>query len=152
MTLETEIDAELKDAQRSKDRARLDVIRQIRTEVAKAAKEPGAVDEDGEALHMRIISAYVKKMDKAAKEYEGFGDRGAEMAEKLRFETEYLSRWLPEAPSRGGIDLIVAEAIAAVGATDPKQTGQVIGHIMANNKGLDGGAVNQAVRTALGGC
>ena len=32
-----------------------------------------------------------------------------------------------------------------------KQTGQVIGHIMKSHKDLDGGVVNQAVRTALGG-
>jgi uncharacterized protein YqeY len=151
MTIETELDDELKDALRAKDRARLDVIRQIRTEVAKAASETGGRDQDREALHEKIIAAYVKKMDKARREYEGYGDRAAEMTAKLAFEIDYLSRWITEAASSDEVDSIVAEAIAAVGATDPKQTGQIIGHIMKNHKGLDGGAVNQAVRAALGG-
>ena len=151
MSIETELDHELKDALRGKDRARLDVIRQIRTEVVKAASEPGQRTEDSDGVHIRIMTAYVKKMDKARREYEGYGDRGAEMVKKLAFETEYLSRWLPEAASDDDIASIVAEAIAAIGATDMKQTGQVIGHIMKSHKDLDGGVVNQAVRTALGG-
>ena len=150
MSIESELDEELKDAQRAKDRPRLDVIRQIRTEVSKAAAEPGGRDEESDTLHSRIISAYVKKMDKARREYEGYGDRSADMAAKLAYEIDYLGRWLPETASDGDIAAIVADAIEATGATDPKQTGQVIGHIMKNHQDLDGGAVNHAVRSALG--
>ena len=151
MSIETELDDELKDALRSKDKARLDVIRQIRTEVTKALSEPGRRDTESDDLHLTVIGAYVKKMDKARREYEGYGERGAEMTKKLADEIEYLGRWLPETASAGEVDAIVAEAIASVGATDVKQTGQVIGFIMKNHQGLDGGAVNQAVRAALEG-
>lgn len=151
MTIEAELDIELKDALRAKDKARLDVIRQIRTEVTKALTEPGGRDMDSDDLHTKVIAGYVKKMDKARREYEDLGDRGAEMAAKLAFETDYLGRWLPEAADAGEIDSIVAEAIASTGATDVKQSGQVIGFIMKNHQGLDGGAVNAAVRAALDG-
>ena len=151
MTIEQELDDELKDALRAKDRDRLDVIRQIRTEAAKAAAEPDSGDETSDARHERVIGAYVKKMDKARREYEGFGDRGAEMAAKLTFETEYLQRWLPEEVSDGDVEQIVRETIAELGVDDPKQAGRVIGTIMKNHAGLDGGAVNRVVREVLGG-
>ena len=35
-------------------------------------------------------------MSKALEEYESYGERGADAAAKLRFEVEYLSRWLPK--------------------------------------------------------
>lgn len=151
MSIEHELDSELKDALRHQDRLRLDVIRQIRTEVAKAAAEPRAVDEGSDARHERIIAAYVKKMEKARAEYEGYGERGADMRDKLAFEIDYLQRWLPEAVSQEDVARLVEEAIAATGADDPKQAGRVIGEIMKEHSGLDGGLVNRMVREALGG-
>jgi len=151
MSIEQELDDELKDALRSKDRARLDVIRQIRTEVAKAAAEPKAADEDSDARHTRIIRSYVKKMDKAREEYAGYGERGTDMVAKLAFETDYLGKWLPDEPSAADVEAIVADAISAAGVDDPKQAGRVIGSIMKEHQGLDGGLVNKLVREALGG-
>ena len=151
MTIEKELDDELKEAMRAQDRSRLDVIRQIRTEVAKAAAAPGGGGADREQLHEQIIASYVKKMDKARREYEGYGKRGAEMVQKLSYEIEYLSRWLPDAASSEELGAIVAKTISEIGATDPKQAGQVIGRIMKNHQGVDGGEVNRLVRAALGG-
>ena len=151
MSIEHELDEELKDALRTKDRARLDVIRQIRTEVTKAAAEPGAKDEDSDARHLRIIRSYVKKMEKAKSEYEGYGERGAEMVEKLGFETEYLSRWLPQQQSDEDVARLVQQAIEDTGVDDPKQAGRIIGMLMKQHDGLDGGTVNRLVKEALGG-
>ena len=151
MTIEKELDDELKDALRAKDRARLDVIRQIRTEVAKAAAEPHASGEDSDARHERIIAAYVKKMDKARREYEGYGDRGADMAAKLTFETEYLRRWLPASMSAGDLAEIVRTALNELDVDDAKLAGRVVGAIMKSHPDLDGGEVNRLVREALRG-
>lgn len=151
MTIEQELDDELRDALRAKDRLRLDVIRQIRTGVTIAAAEPGGTHEESDALHRRIIRAYVKKMDKARREYEGYGDRTADMVAKLRFETEYLSRWLPPPTSGGDVEHIVRTTITELGVDDPKQAGRVIGAILKDHGDLDGGEVNRLVREALGG-
>lgn len=151
MSIERELDQELKDALRARDKLRLDVIRQIRTEVTKAATEPGAAGEDSEARHTRIIAAYVKKMEKARAEYETYGERGADLRDKLAFEIDYLQRWLPETASEEDVARIVDETIAMIGADDPKQAGRVIGTIMKEHVGLDGTVVNRLVREALGG-
>lgn len=151
MTIEQELDDELRDALRAKDRLRLDVIRQIRTGVTIAAAEPGGTHEETDALHRRIIRAYVKKMDKARREYEGYGARTADMVTKLRFETEYLSRWLPPPTSGGDVEHIVRTTITKLGVDDPKQAGRVIGAILKDHGDLDGGEVNRLVREALEG-
>ncbi len=151
MTIRDELAAELKDALRAKDRPRLDVIRQITTEVSKAAAAPGFTGEPDDDLYRQLIAGYTKKMEKARAEYEGYGDRGAEMAAKLAYEIEYLSRWLPKGASEDEIRGIVAEAITTLGATGATQAGRVIGHIMKSHAGLDGAKVNAAVREALGG-
>lgn len=151
MSISEELAAELRDAIKSKDGARRDVIRQIETEVARAKSEPGFAGEIDDALYLKVLSAYTKKMDKARSEYAAAGERGEQMAEKLAFEVEYLSRWLPQLLSDDEVASVVAEAIAATGATEAGQAGMVVGHIMRSGRhGLDGGTVNRLVREALG--
>ncbi|MDH3498555.1 MAG: GatB/YqeY domain-containing protein [Acidimicrobiia bacterium] len=150
MSIKDELDAELKNALRARDRARLDVIRQIHTEVTRAMAEPGFSGDADDALYQLIIRGYTKKMDKARAEYESYGERGAAMAAKLAFETEYLGRWLPAAASADDVRALVEAAVADLGVDDPKQAGRVIGHIMKSNPGIDGAAVNATVREVLG--
>jgi hypothetical protein len=151
MSISQELAAELKDAMKARDRDRSDVIRSIETEVSRAKSEPGFEGEVDDALYQQVIASYVKKMDKARQEYEEAGDRGAAQAEKLGFEVEYLRRWLPQVLSEEETAAIVTEAIAETGASDPKEAGKVVGHIMKSGReGLDGALVNQLVRQQLG--
>jgi uncharacterized protein YqeY len=151
MSIAEELAAELRDAMKAKDGARRDVIRQIESEVARAKSEPGFAGEVDDALYLKVLSAYTKKMDKARSEYAAVGERGAQMVDKLAFEVEYLSRWLPPGLSDEELRVLVSEAIAATGATDVEQAGMVVGRIMKSGReGLDGGAVNRLVREALG--
>jgi uncharacterized protein len=151
MSIHDELTAELKDAMRARDRRRLDVIRQIETEVSKAKSEPGYTGEADDALYRSVIAAYVKKMDKARDEFTALGDRGAEAAEKLTFEIDYLARWLPAGLSEEETREVVRIAIKELKAEDPKQVGRVIGHIMKNGpRGVDGAVVSRLVREALG--
>lgn len=150
MSIAEELTAELRDAIKSGDAARRDVVRQIETEVARAKSEPGFEGEADDDLYRKVLASYTKKMDKARAEYEAAGERGAEMARKLAFEVEYLSRWLPRSLSEEETRSLVAEAIAATGADDPGQAGMVVGHVMKSGRpGLDGATVNRLVREAL---
>lgn len=151
MTIKEELSIELKDALRARDRSRLDVIRQITTEASRAVAEPGYDGDADDELYVSVISGYVKKMEKARVEYEGYGEQGAEMAAKLKFEIDYLDRWLPAQASEDETAAIVDAAIAEMGADDPKMAGRVIGQIMKDHDGLDGGVVNRLVRERLGG-
>ena len=151
MTIKDELGDELKDAMRSGDHRRREVIREIETLVSRRRSEPGfsgAVDDD---LYLSVMTGFTKKMEKAAREYEGLGERGADMAAKLRWEVAYLSRWLPSTLSESETRGLVREALAELAVDDPKMAGRVVGHLM-KTKGadLDGGLVNRLVREELG--
>lgn len=151
MTIREELAEELKDAMRAKDGPRRDVIRQVETEIAVARSQPGFEGEVDDELYRSVIGSYVKKMDKARSEYVEIGERGAAMAEKLGFEVEYLSRWLPSKLDEPTTRDLVTAAIAELGVVgDAKAAGRVTGHLMKTyGKDLDGGLVNRVVREEL---
>ena len=152
MNIKEELAAELKDAMKSQDSARRDVIRQVETEVSQARSAPGFSGDVDDAFYQKVIASYVKKMDKTRAEYEGYGDRGADMASKLAFEVEYLSQWLPQKLDEAGTRDLVKEAIEELGVTgDEKAAGRVTGHLMKQRgSDLDGGLVNRIVLEELG--
>ncbi len=152
MSIHDELIEELKDAMRAQDRRRLDVIRQVETEVSRSRSEKGfSGDPQSDELYAKVIAAYVKKMDKAREEFVAAGERGVEQAEKLAYEVEYLDRWVAKSLSETETAEVVRVAIMELKASDPKQMGQVIGHIMKNGPdGMDGAVVSRLVREALG--
>jgi uncharacterized protein YqeY len=151
MTIKEELSAELIDAMKARDARRRDVIRMIETEVTLARSAPGFRGEVDDGLYRRIIASYAKKMDKAKAEFEEAGERGAPMAEKLGWEVEYLSRWLPRKLDEESTAALVRSTIEELGvAGDPKASGRVIGQIMRIHKDeVDGGLVNRLVAEAL---
>lgn len=151
MPIHEELAAELRDAMRNKDRRRLDVIRQVETEVSRAKSEPGFTGEVDDALYSRVIGAYIKKMDKAREEFATAGERGQDAVDKLTFEIDYLARWVPQGADDDAVREVIRVALMELRVSDPKQAGQLIGHIMKNGpKGLDGAQVSRLVREALG--
>lgn len=150
-SIEKQLNDELTDAMKSGDRARVAVIRQVRTEVSVARSAPGFDGEIDDDLYRKTISAYMKKMEKARKEFEEAGDRGREQADKLAFEVEYLSRWVPDT-SLGEEETraLVKAKVEELGADSPKQIGMVIGAVMKSGADVDGATVNRIVRQELG--
>ena len=150
MSIQEQLRAELKAATLERDQPRLDVIRAVETEIKVARTAKGFDGEVDDALYVRIIAAYSKKMSKALTEYEKAGERGQEMAAKLAYEVAYLSRWLPQQLDEEATLAIVLSTIAELGVSDPKQTGRVMGAVMkAHGKDVDGGLVNKLVREHL---
>jgi hypothetical protein len=151
MSIREELASELRDAMRSQDAPRRDVIRQIETEISVARSEPGFSGELDDDLYRRVIGAYVKKMDKTRQEYVDVGERGAAMAAKLGYEVEYLSRWLPQKLDEAQTRDLVKKTIQGLGvAGDEKAAGRVTGQLMKEHgKDLDGGLVNRLVREEI---
>jgi uncharacterized protein YqeY len=152
MTIEEELETELRDAMRSGDKARRDVIRQVRSEVQVARSAPGFEGEVDDALYRSVLESYVKKMSKAVSEYRELGERGSAMAEKLEFEVGYLGRWLPSRLGDAETRRLVESAISELGAEgDARAAGRVTGHIMKTHRhDVDGALVNRLVREMLG--
>lgn len=151
MSISEQLAAELKDAMKTQDGRRRDVIRQVQTEVATARSAPDFEGEVDDAFYQKVIASYVKKMDKSREEYAGYGERGRPMAEKLAYEVEYLSRWLPSRLGEEETRALVRSAIVELGvAGDEKAAGRVTGHLLkTRGNDLDGGLVNRLVREEL---
>ena len=147
MALIDELSAALKEAMKAKDKPKLDAIRQVQTEIAKKKSEKG--EEANDELVLGVISSYVKKMTKAVEEYKSLGDRGIEMAEKIQFEIDFLSGWLPEQLSEEDVAKLVDEVLADLGEVDMSQMGRIIGAVMAKGEGIDGSIVSKLVKEKL---
>ncbi|MBW2733287.1 MAG: GatB/YqeY domain-containing protein [Deltaproteobacteria bacterium] len=151
MGIRDELRAELKDAMRQKDERRRNALRQVETEVSMVKASPGFSGEVDDALYLQIVQAYAKKMSKALKEYEGTGERGQDLADVLRFEVEYFSRWLPKKLDETATRDLVQKVIADLGISGAKNVGRVMGQIMKDHKDeVDGGLVNRLAREFLG--
>lgn len=147
MALADDLSSALKDAMKAKDKPKLDAIRQIQTEIAKKKAEKGEEVNDG--LVLGVISSYVKKMIKAVEEYQSLGDRGQEMADKIQFEIDFLSTYLPEQLGEEEVEKIVDEVLSELGDVDISQMGRVIGAVMAKGDGIDGSIVSKIVKDKL---
>jgi len=147
MALIDDLSTALKEAMKAKDKPKLDAIRQVQTEIAKKKSEKG--EEATDELVLGVISSYVKKMAKAVDEYNSLGERGAEMAEKIQFEIDFLSQWLPEQLSEEDVEKLVDEVLAELGEVDMSQMGRIIGAVMAKGDGIDGSIVSRIVKDKL---
>jgi uncharacterized protein YqeY len=147
MAIIDDLSAALKEAMKSKEKTKLDAIRQVQTEVAKKKAEKG--EEATDELVLGVITSYVKKMKKAVEEYESLGDRGVEMAEKIQGEIDFLSTWLPKQLSDEEVAKIVNEVLSEMGDVDMAQMGKIIGAVMAKADGLDGSLVSKIVREKI---
>lgn len=149
-TIRQQLAAELKDSIKSSDPLRRDAIRQIETEVRKVTSQVGMTEASDE-IYQVVIAAYVKKMAKARDEYAEMGERGSEMAAKLGFEVDYLSRWLPSKLGEEETRRLVRQTIEDLRLTeDPKAVGRVVGALMKTREDLDGALVNSIAREELG--
>ena len=147
MALVDDLSAALKEAMKAEDKPKLDAIRQVQTEIAKKKSEKG--EEATDELVLAVISSYVKKMTKAVEEYQTLGDRGTEMAEKIQFEIDFLSEWLPEQLSEEEVEKIVDAVLFEMGDIDISQMGKVIGAVMSKGDGIDGSLVSKIVKSKL---
>ena len=147
MALADDLSSALKEAMKAKDKPKLDAIRQIQTEIAKKKSEKG--EEVNDELVLGVISSYVKKMVKAVDEYKSLGEKGEEMANKIQFEIDFLTTYLPEQLSEEEVEKIVDDVLAELGDVDMSQMGRVIGAVMAKSDGIDGSIVSKIVKGKL---
>ena len=147
MAILDELNDALKEAMKTKDKPKLDAIRQVKSEIEEKRAEKG--EDITDELVLGVIKSYVKKMTKAVEEYKTLGDRGTEMAEKIQFEIDFLSGWLPEQISDEDVEKIVDEVLSEMGDVDISQMGKVIGAVMSKGDGIDGGVVSKIVKEKL---
>lgn len=149
MTLQAQIDDDLKAAMKAREAARLGVLRMLKAALKNAAIEKGgatATLTDPESA--AVIRKQLKQRQDAI---EGFEKGGRpELAEKEKVEAEVLTAYLPKELSDGQLQKLVAEAIAEAGATSKAQMGAVMKVAQAKAAGsVDGRRLSQEVQRQL---
>ena len=135
MPIEQDLRSQLTSAMKAKDQRTADIIRMINTRIMERRTAKGFSGQVDDALCLEVIGAYKKAMQKAREEFAAIGDRGKEQVEQLDWEVAFCDRFLPKGLSADELRAAVKTAIAALGATDPKMAGRVVGEVMKHHKG-----------------
>ena len=152
MPLEQQLNDTLKQSMRDKDQRTSDVVRMLKTKIMERRTSKGFTGEVDDALITDVIAAYRKQMQKALEEFEKIGEKGAEQAAELRFEIQFCERFLPKGMDDAALKALVQERITALGVTDVKQVGKLVGDIMKSHKGLvEAGDVKRIAESLLAG-
>ena len=135
MALEDELTQRLTQAIKAKDGRTADVVRMLKTRLQERRTAKDFAGQIDDALVLEVIGGYRKQLQKAIAEYEKLGERGAEQASRLRFEQEFCEGYLPKGMDEAAARALVKERMAALGVTDAKQVGRLVGEIMKTHKG-----------------
>jgi uncharacterized protein YqeY len=135
MSLEQDLTDRLTQAIKTKDAPTADVVRMIKTRIQERRTAKDFSGTINDAVVLEVIGAYRKLLQKAIAEYEKLGERGAEQAAKLRFEIGFCEGYLPKGLDESAVRALVKERVGALGITDTKQVGRLVGDIMKTHKG-----------------
>jgi uncharacterized protein YqeY len=150
MALTQQLDDTLRTAMKDKDTRTANVVRMLKTRLAERTTAKGFGGQVDDALVVDVIGAYRKQLQKALAEYEKLGDRGADQAAELRFEITFCERFLPKGLDEAALRALVAERLKALGITDPRQAGRVVGDVMKTHKGqVEAGDVKRVAEELL---
>jgi uncharacterized protein YqeY len=149
MTLQSQVDNDIKDAMRARETVPLNALRMLKAAMKNAAIEKGGargVLDDAEAV--AVIRKQIKQRQDSV---EGFEKGGRpELAAAESAEITVLSAYLPKNLSPDEVTALVKEAIAEAGATSKQQMGAVMKIATAKAVGrTDGKTLSVAVQELL---
>ena len=145
--LTDKIAADMKEAMRARDAARLSTLRLL-----KSAIEYHKIEKKQEQLTDADVIAVIKKQVKQRQDsIEGFEKGGrADLVEKEKAELAVLKSYLPEELSQAQVEEVVKAVIAEVGATTRADMGKVMKAVQAKVAGrADNRLVSQVVSANL---
>jgi uncharacterized protein YqeY len=149
MTIQEQVDHDLKEAMRARDAGRLSVLRMAKAALMNAAIEKyGAGGKLADAEAVAVIRKQVKQRQDAITSFDQGGR--PELAQKEQQEIAYLSEYLPKPFSAAEIDELVRAVIRDTGATSKAQMGQVMKLATERAAGrVEGKTLSQVVQKHL---
>ena len=149
MSLQSQIDEDLKNAMRAQDAARLSVLRLLKAALKNTAIEKlGADGELSDADAIAVIRKQVKQRQDSIESFEKGGR--TELAAKEKAEIDVLNQYLPAAMSATELQKVVADTIREVRATSRAQLGTVMKALQSKTAGqVDGKTLSTEVQRQL---
>ncbi len=144
------IQGDLAAAMKSRDADTLSTLRMLKAALleAKTRKPKDAALSPEEEIE--VLQRYAKKRRETIEELKRVGR--VDLVAREEREIEVTGRYLPASLGEDELRALVREAVAASGASGPRDLGKVMGALMPRVKGrADGATVYRLVREALGG-
>lgn len=146
-TLKEKIDADLKEAMKSKNELTLSVLRMLKSAIKYKEVEPGAKALDDAGI-TTVIGTLIKQRRDSVEQFKSGGR--PEMAEKEEKEIAVLQGYLPQQLSKEELSAAVAQAISESGAKSAKDMGAVMKAVMPKVQGkAEGKAISDEVKAQL---
>jgi hypothetical protein len=146
-TLKERLDADLKDAMRSKNELTTSVIRMLKSAIKYKEVEPGASALDDAGIE-KVIAGLIKQRRDSVDQYKAGGRD--DLAQKEEAEIAILQNYLPKQLTAEELRAEVAAAIAAVGAKSAKDMGAVMKAVQPKVQGrAEGRAISEEVKAQL---
>jgi uncharacterized protein YqeY len=144
-----QVSAGMKEALKAKDELRLAALRSIRAVFLNETKKDNSTTLSDEAC-VGLLRRLEKQRLESIEAFEGAGR--PERAAAERAELEVIRGFLPRLADEATTRRFVEEAIAATGASGPREIGKVMGAVMKEHKGeVDGSLVRKLASEKLGG-
>ncbi|MEA1833254.1 GatB/YqeY domain-containing protein [Methylobacterium durans] len=150
MSLRERLTAEMKEAMKAGEKAKLATVRMIQAAIKDRDIEARGAGK-GQATEDEVL-ALLQKMIKQRNESAGVYDQGGrpELAENERAEAAIIATFLPQQMDEAETKAAIEAAIAETGATGPKDMGKVIGALKGKYAGrMDFAKASGVVKDAL---
>lgn len=146
MSLLNDLQKDMVQAMKAKDKTRLSVIRMVRASLQnEAIQHQGELSKDDE---VSVLSRELKQRREALEEFQKANR--AELVTELEEEIAILQTYMPKQLSSEEIEVLALDAIEKVQATSVSEFGKVMGLLMPQVKGkADGSVVQQIVKKLL---
>lgn len=148
MSLETDINTDIKAAMLAKDKRTLEALRAVKAAILLARTEKGSDGDVAADTEVRILQRLVKQRRDSAELYAEQGRKDLE--EEERFQLQVIERYLPEQLSEEEVRGIIQRIIEESGAASMKDMGRVMGMATKQLSGkADNTLIASLVKTAL---
>ncbi len=149
MSIQERIQLDITQAMRTKDSARLDVLRAMKTAIKMKEVEKVKALEESEVL--QVLQTLVKQRKDSIEQFTKGGR--SDLVAREEDQLTILQSYLPAAIGIDEIKAVVAQVIGELGTASPKDLGKVMKAVMSKfvGKVVDGKLVSESVRAQLGG-
>ncbi len=138
----------MKLAMKAKDVVALQALRSVKSAILLAQTESGAKEELTEEAELKLLQKLVKQRKDSASI---FSEQGrADLADPEIAEAAVIDQFLPEQLSEADVAIMVADAIATIGASSMADMGKVMGIVNAKAAGrTDGKTISTIIKARL---
>ena len=147
MALRERVTEDMRTAMRAGEKERLATVRLLLAAIKQREVDERITLDDSQVL--AVIEKMIKQRREAISQFESGGR--SDLAAKETAEIGVLQGYLPAQLTSAEIDALIAEAVAATGATSIKDMSKVMGFVKGKAQGrADMGALSARIKQKLG--